>query len=156
MEHVKLIESAFVNYLNGIAPSPWTVGLLIYPGENNLDKDGARIVAYVEGDLGEEDPPTSGNRWADVIVELRTPFSKLTPAQVQANAVDPLTTHEANAAALQTAMLSVTLPDQLTAAQSGFTCLGLSERQPSRKQDGNYWSSGWKIRIYSCPSTIAA
>ena len=154
MEHPELIESAFVNYLTG--KGGWSANLLLLAGENNADKSDARIVAFVEGDLGNEDPPISGNRWADVEVELRTPFSKLTAAQVAAGATDPLTQHKANAANLQTAMLSATLPEDLTASQAGFTCFGIAERTPIRKQDGNYWSSGWKIKVYSCPSTIAA
>lgn len=153
-EHAELIENAFVNYLT--TKGGWTSNLLLFAGENNVDKSDARIVAYVEGDLGQEDPPISGNRWADLIVELRTPFSKLTAKEKTNGTTDPLTQHKANAAALQTAMLSATLPEDLTAAQAGFTCFGLSERTPERKQDANYWSSSWKIKIYSCPSTIPA
>jgi hypothetical protein len=159
MEHIELIESAFVNYLAtqvNAGASVWTDGLLILPGENNVDKDAARIVAYVEGDLGEEDPPLTGNRWADVVIELRTPFSKLTKAKIEAGAASPLEAHKANADALQTALLSVTLPEQLSAAIDGFTCFGLGNRTPTREQAPNYWSSGWKIRIYSCPSLIPA
>ena len=145
MEHPQLIESALIAYLSSL--NVWTAGLLILPGENNVDKSGARIVAYVEGDMGNEDPPLSGNRWADVVVELRTPFSKTGT---------PLTSHQANAAALSTALLSTTLPDSLTSAISGFTCFGLSERTPTREQKPEYWSSGFRIKIYSAPSSISA
>lgn len=146
MEHPELIENAFVNHLSSL--NVWTAGLQILAGENNIDKSGARIVAVVDGDLGNEDPPLSGNRWADVLVELRTPFSKATPS--------PLVAHQANAAALQTALTATGLPESLTAAQAGFTCFGLGERTPGREQKPEYWSSYWTIRIYSCPSTIAA
>jgi hypothetical protein len=145
-EHAELIENAFVNYLEPLAG--WSAGLLIFPGENNLDKTGARIVAYVEGDLGEEDPPTSGNRWADVVVELRTPFQNKTPA------LNPQTQHSANAAILATAISSATLPDLLTAAIANFTCQGITERTPMRSQESNYWMSGWKVKIYSCPASF--
>ena len=84
MEHPELIEAAFVAYLSGL--SGWSSGLQIFPGQNNLDKTGARIVAFVDGDLGSEDPPLSGNRVGDAIIELRTPFSKATPS--------PLVSHQ--------------------------------------------------------------
>lgn len=153
MEHPELIETAFVNYLTGL--SVWSAGLLIFPGENNLDKDDARIVAYIDGEMGDEDPPNSGNRWADVIIELRTPFGQLTAKEVAANVADPLAVHKANAAALATAIESNTLPDQLTAAVDGFTCFGLAQRTPTREERPEYWSSGWKVRLFSCPSDIA-
>ena len=154
MEHPELIENAFVNYLT--TKGGWTNNLLLLAGENNVDNSDARSVAYVEGDLGEEAPPLSGNRWADVVVELRTPYSKLTAAEKANGTTDPLPQHKANATNLQTVMLSQTLPEDLTAAQANFTCFGLSERTPMRKQDGNYWGTGWKMKIYSCPSAIPA
>jgi hypothetical protein len=159
MEHSELIENAFVNYLTGLGPpSPWSAGLLILPGENNLDKDGARIVAYVprDGGMGEEDPPTSGNRWADPVIELRTPFFQRTPAQIKAGVPDPLAAHQANAAALQSAILSNQLPDLLTAAIEGFTCWGVAERQPMREQESHFWASGWRVRLLSCPASFPA
>ena len=155
MEHAQLIETSAVNYLAGL--NTWTQPLLFLAGESNLDKAEARIVAYLpEGAFGEEDPPTSGNRWCDLTFELRTPFSKLTAAQVAAGAVDPLTQHQNNAAALAAAVLNVNLPDLLTAAVAGFTCFGLTERTPLRQQDAQFWMSGWKVRLLSCPSAIAA
>lgn len=163
-EHAELIETSVVNYLLGLtsgdpAISVWSASLKttdgkshrIFAGENNLDKDGQRIVAFVEGDLGPEDPPCSGNRWADVVVELRTPFS--TPTQ---GADTVLPSHKANAAALEAAILTSSLPELLTDSVVGFRCFGLDgNRQPMRHQDSNYWSSGYKFRLYSCPSAIA-
>lgn len=154
MEHPQLIEAAFTAYLAGLGG--WTNPLLFLAGESNIDKTSARIVSYVEGDLGEEEPPTSGNRWADVVVELRTPFYTLTAADVAAGTPQPLAVHQANATNLQTGILAVTLPDLLNAAVANFTVFGLTDRQPMRKQEGEFWSSGWKVRILSCPSAIAA
>lgn len=154
MEHAFKIETAFANYLSGIIPSPFN-GVQIFIGENNLDKTGARIVAYVpDGTLGEEDPPLSGNRYTDVTVDLRTPFSKLTPKQISDGVAEPLDTHRLNAAALEQALFSVTLPDQLTASADGFTCFGIVDRQPMRSDSENYWSSSYQIRIYSCASAF--
>jgi len=155
MTHTELLENAFVNYLTTF--SGWQAGLLIFPGENNIGKSGRRIVAYIPGGvMGDEDPPNSGNRWAEIEVELRTPFFRLTPSQIAAGTPDPLVTHQADAANLLSAITSSTLPDQLTAAQSGFTCFGLAERTPMEEQGDNFWISAWKIRLLSCPSTIAA
>lgn len=166
MEHVELIEGAFVDYLffakNGAGASVWPPGFdvaRIFPGQNNLDKDGQRIVAYVDGDLGEEDPPNSGNRWADVIVQLRTPFSKLTAEQKAKGSQEPLDLHKAVASALQVAIAgdgtATGIDDvKLTSAIDGFTCFGFSNRSPFREQEDNAWVSGWKLRMISCPSAF--
>ena len=157
MEHPQLIESAFVAYLTVFqtgmpAASPWPAGMGIFPGENNLDKLGQRIVCYVEdGELGEEEPPNSGNRWAEPIVELRTPFNL--PV---GTATSPLVSHQAVSDALQSAILSNTLPDQLNTAQPLFTVFGLTDRKPMREQGENYWLSAWRVRLLSCASAIPA
>jgi hypothetical protein len=153
MEHAEKIETAFVNYLT--AQTSFSSGLLIYPGENNLDKTGSRIVAYVGNDLGNEEPPLSGNRTTAVTVELRTPYTKLTAAEAAAGTSQSLTEHKANAGALETALFSATLPEDLTAATTGFTCFGIADRQPERAQDGNFWQSAYKITIYSCASAFS-
>ena len=152
-EHAELIENAFVNYLKTIGS--FSADLLIFPGENNLDKNDARIVAYIEGgDLGQEDPPLSGNHMTNVDVQLRTPFARLTAAEKAKGVQEPLDQHKANAAALSTAILSASLPDLLTTA--GFTCMGIFSRTPKREQQDNAWVSSWTIGIYSCPSALAS
>lgn len=154
MTHIELIENAFKNYLSSL--DVWSDGLLIFAGENNLDKDAARIVAYVEGgELEDEEPPLSGNRPAVVVVELRTPFSKLTAKEIAAGAIQPLAKHQANAGALQTAILSTTLDDQLTSAIAGFTVMGIYNRSEIYGQEENYWMGGWRIRLLSCSKSFA-
>jgi len=154
MTHIELLENAFVNYLKSL--NVWTAGLLILAGENNLDKDAARIVAYVDGgELEDEEPPLSGNRPANVVVELRTPFSKLTAKEIAAGSTQPLLKHQANAAALQAAILSDTLDDQLTAAIAGFTVMGIYNRSELYGQSENYWMGGWRVRLLSCPKAFA-
>lgn len=154
MEHPELIETAFAEYLKNLDPVPWSGALgngdslRIFPGENNQDKDGPYIRCVTE--MAEEDPPCSGNRWAEVTVELVTPVVEKT-AETDP---DPLESHKANASALQTAILATDLPDQLTAAVDGFNCFGLSERTPIREQDEFAWRSGYHVRIYSCPSAL--
>jgi hypothetical protein len=160
-EHAELIETSLVNYLTPLtsgnpAASVWSASLQsgssfrIFAGENNEDKDGSCILVFVQDDLGPEDPPCSGNRWADVTIELRTSFN--IPTETEAS---PLVNHKLDAAALETAILADTLPDLLTASIDGFRCFGIDgDRKPYRNQDENYWASGYKLRIYSCPSTI--
>ena len=163
-EHPELVENAFVAYLTAINPSPWNSDLSdgdhlrIYPGENDLDKSGSTISCFISGSMGEEDPPTSGNRWCEVHIELWTPVTQPSgPAEVDpnnANASKVLEIHKDNAAALQTAILDTALPDKLTSAISGFNCFGLSERTPIREQTENGWKSGYRVKIYSCPTAL--
>lgn len=157
-EHAELVETAFVEYLLSLDPPPWQPSLTssggdaafqrIFPGENNLNKDGQNIVAFVDGDMGDEDPPCSGNRWCDVVVRLKT------PATVPAGATDAdvLAGHKAMVASLQKAILVADLADKLTEAIANFTCFGITDRQPFRAQDDSGWVSGWKVRLYSCPA----
>lgn len=152
MEHSQLIEQAFAAYLLAIAPPPWNAllsngaGLRIYPGESNLSKDGQLIVCYIPDSDGEEEPPNSGNRWHECMVELHTPIKNDDGSQFAA--------HQANATALQAAILSTTLPDQLSAAIGGFTVFGINGRTTIKNEEPEYWKSGWKVRLYSCPSAI--
>ncbi len=157
-EHAELIENAWVAYLLAIDPLPWLPSLSddggsfrIYAGENNLARDGQNIICYVDGDLGSEEPPLSGNRTGDVVIRLRTPVVK----QVKDTDYDWLASHKAMADALQTSVLSIILPDDLTGAIGGFCCFGIIDRAPFREQDANSWTSGWRVKLHSCPSTIA-
>lgn len=154
MEHSELIETAGVNYLAGLGAAYWDDllanadgNLRIYPGESNLDMDGQTIVVYLDGDLGEEYPPCSGNRWADVIFRLKTPVIKKRDGL-------QLKSHQANADALQRAILDISLPLLLMAAVPNFTCFGLTDRTPFREQDATGWVSGFRVRIYSCPTAF--
>lgn len=150
MEHCELIEGASVNYLAELMPD----NFLVYPGENNLDKSGQRIVCYVEGnELGEEDPPNSGNRWGDVVWQLRTPFSKLTGKEKAAGEAEVLDSHKAAANDLQAAVLALD-DEKFTAAIPGFTCWGIVNRTQIRDQEENGWVSGWRIRFLSCPAAF--
>src|ERR1035438_6311488 len=127
-EHAELIENAWSAYLLNLNPLPWLPSLSgtdevlrIYPGENNLTKDGQTVVCFVEGDLGPEDPPLSGNRTGEVTIRLRTPNIK----KIKPTDADALASHKLMADALQTAVLDLTLPDDLTAAIPNFTCFGI-------------------------------
>lgn len=155
-EHAELIENAWVEYLKNIDPPPWLPMITnngephIFPGENNLAKDGQNIVAYVE-DLGPEEPPLSGNRTSTVVIRLKTPVIK----KVNPTDTDYLAAHKAAAASLQDAILDTNLPDLLTAAIADFCCFGIVDRTPFRDQDANAWTSGWRVMLHSCPSAVA-
>ena len=146
MEHPQSIEAAVVAYLSAITPSPWSEDLTndngdlrIFAGANNLDKDGTRIVVYCDGDLTEA-PPFSGNRWADIVVELKTP--------VVDDGGASLAYYETNAAALKDAIMADDLVDQLNTA-GGIYFYQIIERNPYREQDENSWTSGFRLRAYS-------
>jgi len=149
-EHAELLETAFVDYLLGISPSPWdanlsgTIGLRIFPGENNLEKDGACILCYCS-DLT-EDIAFSGNRWADFTVELKTPFN-VDPDDPDAD----LLSHQANAAALSNAINDTTLIASLNS--SSLLVYSITEKSPHRSQDESSWVSGWSLKVYSCKLT---
>ena len=154
MEHAELIETAGVNYLAGLK---WPAGFTkaqISPGQSATDIAAALISVSVEGDLGPEYPLFSGNRWADVKIELKTPVATQTPDQVAAGAQTPLALHSLVAAALQDAVMDSNLPALLTAAVAGFTAFGVIDRCPIREQTENYWLSGWRFRLLSCPSAF--
>ena len=161
MEHTQLLESAFTNYLLDIqtgnpAASPWPATQFnIYQGENNLDKNGQRIVCYVEGNqLGDEEPPNSGNRHFVISCELRTPIRKLTAQETAGGLVDPYTIHGTVADTLQTAILNINLPTLLEAAQANLTIFGLTNRTEFRDQVHDAWISGWRVNGLSCPSYL--
>lgn len=159
MEHPELVETAAVNYLLGLGIPYWDELLLngetlrIFPGESSLEMDGQSIVCYIDGDMQEEEPPTSSNRWCDLVIRLKTP-------SVRKAGDTQLKSHKANADALQRAILDITLPAQLTQAPlndfTGLTVFGLKDRQPFREQDATGWISGWKISLYSCPQYFAS
>ena len=168
-DHASKLETSLVNYLLGIVsanpPAPaWPATLAtsrgvlrIFAGENNVDKDGQRIVCAAE-EFGQEDPPCSGNRWAFLNVELRTPFS------IPSSGVDKAQpAHDAAATILESAILAM-IPDYHLSttpngnnAVAGLTVFGTrGDRQPTRSQEENYWSSGYRFEILSCPSVIPA
>jgi hypothetical protein len=160
MEHAQLLEVAFVNYLAGLqSGNPlvtiWPAGLNIYPGENNLDKNGIRIVCYVEGNaLGDEEPPNSGNRRFEISCQLRTPIRKLTADEIENNTTDPFAQHQATATLLSSAILSNNLPTLLENSQAGLTVFGLTNRTQFREQNDGDWVTGWKVSGLSCPCTF--
>ena len=169
MEHAQLIEAALVAYLTGLndgADPPnslWPASLMvsgtppvlrISAGEDILLKDGQCVVCSVGKDFTEEYPPSSGNRWCECAVELKTPVTQLSPSQLASNPVPPtaLANHRAAANVLENAVLVQNFPDLLTAASNGLTCFGVTDRLPVREQTKDYWLSGFKFRLYSCPS----
>ena len=152
MTHAELIENAFVNYLSGMQ---WPTTLTgIFPGENNLDKAGQRIVCYLEnGDVGDEEPPLSGNRISVVQIQIRTPFSKLTAQESAQIFPEPLLQHQAICTLLQTAILNC-YAETLSAAVNGFYVHGIINRTLIQTQEENAWADEWKIRMMSCPSSF--
>ena len=143
-EHFQLIQSAFASYLSAIDPSPWAEdltgdsGLRIFAGQDDGTKDGSRIVCAVSGDLTEQ-PQFSGNRWADVEISLRTP--------VVDDGGASLTYHQANAAALQSALMDTGLVAGLQS--DALYVYQVLDRNPFQSEDADFWESGMRMRVYS-------
>jgi len=155
MNHPTLLENAFTLYLGSLI---WPSQLDFFAGENNIDKNGPRIVSYIEGgELGDEEPPTSGNRWFEITCELRTPAFKLTANQIANNIPQPLAQHQANEDALQTAICNVNICSLLENSSNPpvVTIFGIVDRKPGRDQEDNGWISTWKIRGLSAPMYFA-
>jgi hypothetical protein len=140
MEHPQRIESNVVAYLQGL--STFSSGLTIHAGETDEEKTSATIIARVDGDMGDEEPPFSNNRWCDFVIELRTPVTQDDPD------TDWEAQHESNAAALEDAVLT----DAFESSISGSTLYAYRavNRTAIREQNQDMWISGYRFRIYSC------
>jgi len=140
MEHSERIEQAVDSYLGTL--TTFVGDLVINPGESADDKGSTVIIVRVDGDMGDEEPPYSNNRWCDFVIELRTPVIQDDPN------TDWLAQHKANAAALENAVLD----DGFEAAisNSGLYVYRAVNRTEIREQNSDYWVSGMRFRLYSC------
>ena len=155
MELAVKAESALATYLASF--STWPDSLLtapdattysIFAGEAETEKTGQSIICYVNGDLAEE-PTYSGNFWADVVVELKTPVTADAAATTTS-----LGNHQLAATVLEPLILASDLSSQLEALVADFTVFGLLDRQPIRERTPEYWLTGWKFRLYCCSSEL--
>ena len=148
-EHPERIESAVVSYLQGLPPGTWNQTILddttgnirIFSGESEQDKTGQCIICRVDGNMGDEDPPFSNNRWCDFVIELHTPIIQEDINQ------DWMDAHKSNATAIEGAILVDTFESSIS--NSGLLCYKAINRQPIREQTENYWVSGYRFRLYS-------
>jgi hypothetical protein len=155
MELAVKIESSLALYLASF--STWPDSLLagtapptysIFAGEAETEKTGQSIICYVNGDLAEE-PARSGNFWADVQIELKTPVIADTP-----DATTALDSHQQAATVLEPLILASDLSSQLESLVVDYTIFGLLDRQPIRERTPEYWLTGWKFRLYCCSSAL--
>jgi hypothetical protein len=155
MELAEKAEKSLAIYLASF--STWPDSLLVAPdsttysifaGESETEKTGQSIICYVNGDLAEE-PARSGNFWADVVIELKTPVTADAAATTTS-----LDNHQLAATVLEPLILASDLSDQLEALVDDFTVFGLLDRQPIRDRTPEYWLTGWKFRIYCCSSAL--
>lgn len=143
MEHAQTLAQSFVDYLTSL--DVWQEDLTnadgakrIFAGEDTGTKDAARIICYCAGDL-QEQPPMTGNRWADFMVELKTPM-------VEDGGVS-LSFHKENAAALEAAIMDSALSASLR--NSAIYVYQATERNPFQDEDEMGWTSGIKLRVFS-------
>lgn len=145
MEHPQKIETAFVNVLAAQAwPATFDTARIL-PGESDSQKTGQCVLCICE-DSDQEDPPSTGDKWNTVRVELRTPALRDQSATIAK--------HRSAAAVLENTVLDTTLKDLLTAAIADFTVIGILDRLPIRDQNDNYWMSGYTLRVLSCSSDV--
>jgi hypothetical protein len=156
MELAEKIESSLALYL--AAFDTWPDSLLVAPdattysifsGEAETEKTGQSIICYVNGDLAEE-PARSGNFWADVVIELKTPVTADAAATTTS-----LGNHQLAATVLEPLILADDLSSQLEALVDDLTVFGLLDRQPIRERTPEYWLTGWKFRLYCCSSALS-
>ena len=157
MELAVKIETSCAKYLasfdtwpDSLLTAPDATTYRIFAGEAETEKTGQSIICYCNGDFTEY-PPCSGNFWADVQIELKTPVS------IDATGLtDQLTAHQAAATILEPIIMAATLPASLEANASDFTVQGLIDRQPIRERTAEYWLTGFKFKLYCCSSALPA
>lgn len=140
MEHSARLEESIKSYLSGL--TTFTDGLTFRVGESDEDKTADTVTCYVDGDMGDEMPEFSNNRYCEFVVELKTPVIQDDPD------TNWLSRHQTNTAAIENAILD----DGFEAAISNSTiyvyrCMN---RRPIDEQTPDYWMSGYRFRIYSC------
>lgn len=172
MELPEKIESILVAYLQGRAYPTYFTSDLIHPGESDVDKTTQVIQAVCEKEA-QEDPPYSGNFWYQVEIQLRTPLTIQTAADVASTdpavATAQIAKHKAVAAVLSDAIVITDLPAQLNTVANAavnadaspnvnlraFACIGFTDRQPMRDQSNDYLMSGFSLRLYACSNAAA-
>lgn len=112
------------------------------------------IVICDAPDVGEQDPPYSGNHWVtvEVIVKSMAPVD-----------ADGVATKPDDDALVATVFDSVQVSDlvaQLNAAavtaELAFTCMGVTFDGGSSGQNGDAWVDSIKANLYCCASTLPA
>lgn len=149
------LENAFVNLITPVA-APF--GANVYPGHSSKDKVLPAVIAAVDGSSLEEDPPHTGNFWADV--EIAVKASAATEPGVPP---DPNVFDQALVQAVFTLLLGpgggTSNLDQLLNAQGQDltvfpTAYFFLPPKAGRDQEG-VWVDIQPIKVYCCASIIA-
>ena len=142
--------ASFTTWPDSLLTAPDATTYRIFAGEAETEKTGQSIICYTSGDFTEY-PSCSGNFWADVTIELKTPVS------IDAlGATDQLTDHQAAATILEPIIMAENFPSQLESNAANFTVFGLIDRQHIRERTAEYWLTGFKFKLYCCSSAISA
>ena len=147
-DHGDLLEAAAVSYLSTLTwGSDLTggAGLRIYAGANNLEKDGARIVCYVDGPMPERIPFTR-NRDAELVIELRTPVAEDADATTT-----QLANHTANRNTLQAALEDATIYTGAALTTAGVHVYQVTDVSCENSQDESGWVNTWRLKTFSVP-----
>lgn len=142
-------EQVLAAYLS----APATITATITTGKASSDKV-APLVVCEASTFGEQDPPYSGNQWIDAEVIVKS------IAAVDADGVATKPADDTLVATVSDLVVVSDLPAQLNAAALAaaieFTCMGVTFDGGDSGQDGDAWINSIKVKLYCCPSTLAA
>lgn len=120
----------------------------IHLGQDNEVLECPFAVVYVQTS-GEEDPPNSGNFWAEWQIEIHW------NAPQETDGVDQRQQRDAMVAALFDVFMSDTLRDDLNAVGiADFSAIGVRQRAPSFHIVGDQWVNILSMQILCCPSVV--
>lgn len=156
MELAEKIESALVAYLQTQTyPAYFDSSAQVKPGESDEDLAQQYVRCRVPENAESESPQSTGNFWYQAEVEVRTPTQIQTDADNLAAVTTQLDRHQAVAAVVEDAILVDDLPAVLTAAGTDFHVFAVQDRQPTRAQNDEVYSSGILLRLYCCSLALA-
>lgn len=120
------------------------------PGQSSEEKTATSNITVEADGEAQEEPKDSGNYLHDLKVTLHT-------VGVQdADAVAPETAHEAKLELLEAVLKDSGLAASLTAATDDYHCFDVTESGRSQNVEGDSFTNEFTLRLYVCPSTIAA
>jgi len=155
MELAEKIEFALVAYLQTKTyPDYFVASDQVKPGESDEDLAAQYVRCWAAENAEAETPQSTGNFWYQAEVEVRTPTRIQTDADLASSlstdSTSQLDKHQAVAAVVEDAILIDDLPEVLTAAGTDFHVFAVHDRQPTRAQNDEVYSSGILLRLYCC------
>jgi len=137
------LREATVLLLNSNAP-----GYTILDGGTNPVIDAPYAVVYAEN-TGEEDPPNTGNYWANFQCEIYY------NAPTDTDGVNPKAGFDLMTATIFDVLQNTNFPFTLNGlGVTDFTAQGIRQRNTGFHIVGDQWVNVWSAQIICCPSTV--